>query len=152
MAQIIAFPPKTTGNEPKKPERTLIWTCYDCGNQTFYLHETAETECADCGKFSANQEDKAWRERLPPAPEKADPLDHTNGVKIPMNLDLIKERFRKAIKEDDVVAMAVFRRSAFASFWCEGWDTEEQRDWFLGQLEMYQEFLKSAQNPEEPDA
>lgn len=43
-----------TAHDPKPeeaPAPVVVWQCYTCDSQTFYLHSTGDVECAGCGAF-----------------------------------------------------------------------------------------------------
>lgn len=140
MGDLVHLP----GAEPKD-ERKLIWVCVSCGCTTFHLHENASTECANCGKFGADNAE--WRERLPPRPPADCQVENTDSNYKVTALDTAPnfiKRKAEAIKQ--ALVIIIVRRDGDVNTWCldSAFETDKQAAWLKRKLAEAVKMVKSA--------
>ena len=148
MGDVVQIGAVNPAKSDTPPEHEYVWTCAQCGGQSFQLLSTGITCCCRCAWRSDSASEKAdthWRSHLPDLPLNfADipPLDLNNVITDHKPTPLILRGFAKTlITSDDPVAVPIVRREGGMRMWSEGCETEEQRDWFKERLEGFAEFL-----------
>lgn len=136
-----------TPKSDASPEHEYVWTCAQCGGQSFQLLSTGITCCCRCAWRSDSASEKAethWRSHLPDLPlNMADipPLDLNNAITDLKPTPLILRDFSKHLIKEDPVAVLIIQREGGMRMWSEGCATEEQREWFKERLEGFADFL-----------
>jgi hypothetical protein len=137
-----------------------VWTCGQCGSQSFQLLSSGYTVCCRCASRSYETEnapsENLWRKLLPDEPvnlEDVPLLDHTNVIVDKKPTSLIHHGFAKAIFNEDPVALLMIRRDGSMRMWCEGAYNDEQVEWFRQRVETATGYLLHLypEEIEEPD-
>lgn len=114
---------------PLKPKADpMIWTCGECGCQTFYLYNDDSTECALCGCHDTQPRGR-WLETLKD--------DETVPEDIPLRTNVVHASAEFARKStlksvgEDTVMIAILQRDGRIKAWSEvsQESTPEQQEW-----------------------
>jgi hypothetical protein len=160
MADVVKFGTKPEAKPEVKSESSgtsadlheYVWTCNECGCQSFQLLSTGYTRCVRCDLRSNEAREGAetcWRSLLPDPPE--DPaevplLEVCNVIDDNKPRHLIKQSFSKAALNDDPVALCIFRRDGRGTYWSEAAENEGQLEWFRERLEVFTELVLRREN------
>ena len=147
MADVVQLNPKNS--EARTPETEFVWTCAECGGQSFQLLSTGVTCCCRCAyrsddTLTSSMTDTHWRSHLPDLPlNMADvpSLSIENVITDHKPTPLILRDFSKHLIKEDPVAVLIVQREGGMRMWSEGCANEEQRAWFEERIASFAKFL-----------